>query len=884
MTNDQIPNRITIRVNEEPKSITLYANDPRYWYNLSKAWATQMGSKVKGEDYSSKQYADYAKIWAEGSDSDVEALGGEHSAKGWSFTVEARLSDQIRNHNIDETAHEFIQNLIREEATERQREDASLQTQINSKVDKVPGKTLTTNDFTNAYKNKLDGIETGAQVNTVTSVNGKIGDVVLNASDVGALPETTTIGDATFTIKQNGSTVGTFTANSVNNTEANITVPTKLSELDNTDTDFVNKSYVDDIDTNLQDQITANALAISDEATARQNADEAIIAQIPTVGSGTITVKQGNAVKGAFNLNQNGDYTLQLEATQTSGVVLSVNEVLPDENGNVELTAEDVDTYTKTEIDEKQRSFTFSELDITKTTHEYSTIDLAKEIVGLDLPMSAVLFGEVTLNDMPTGIGNAEMKVEVQQRNGDSSVLAFTLTSTNVEPHEWEFYWVGTSNSGAPSVTSWYATVRENMVLTKTNTTAYTPTGDYNPATKKYADEIIPSQAGNANKFLTTNGTAVSWASVDALPSQSGQSGKFLTTDGSSASWASALTSSDVVDNVTSTSTTQPLSANQGKVLQDQVTSLKGLGKFLSVWNCSTGLPVTDPADSPYPYKTGDYYIVGTVASSDGTNYKPDGSSYTTGVASTAIETSVVAVDDFYIYDGTNWKLLENSTRTVTFANIAGQPTDNSNLASALGDKVDANNAITGGTHTKITYDSKGLVTSGSDLTIDEILPAQTSQSGKFLTTDGTNASWASVDALPSQAGQSGKYLTTNGTAASWSDVTFPVTDVQINSTSILSSGVANIPYGTNAVAGLAKAGSGLASMANGTFYIYPATDAAIQAKTNTANPIVPSNLDYAVKVGVTTNINTLTTAEQTSARTWIGAGQTTAVFVDWSD
>jgi hypothetical protein len=28
-------------------------------------------------------------------------------------------------------------------------------------------------------------------------------------------------------------------------------------------------------------------------------------------------------------------------------------------------------------------------------------------------------------------------------------------------------------------------------VLTKTNTTAYTPTGDYNPATKKYIDDIV---------------------------------------------------------------------------------------------------------------------------------------------------------------------------------------------------------------------------------------------------------------------------------------------------------------------------------------------------------------------------------------------------------
>ena len=63
-------------------------------------------------------------------------------------------------------------------------------------------------------------------------------------------------------------------------------------------------------------------------------------------------------------------------------------------------------------------------------------------------------------------------------------------------------------------------------VLTKTNTTAFAPTGDYNPATKKYVDDKV----SNIN-----------------VP---------------------------IVDNLTSTSTTSALSANQGKVLNDKVTAL----------------------------------------------------------------------------------------------------------------------------------------------------------------------------------------------------------------------------------------------------------------------------------------------------------------------
>jgi hypothetical protein len=51
------------------------------------------------------------------------------------------------------------------------------------------------------------------------------------------------------------------------------------------------------------------------------------------------------------------------------------------------------------------------------------------------------------------------------------------------------------------------------------------------------------------------------------------------------------------------------------------------------------------------------------------------------------------------------------------------------------------------------------------------VVPSQTGNSGKYLTTNGTASSWGAVDALPSQTGNSGKYLTTNGTAAAWASI-----------------------------------------------------------------------------------------------------------------
>lgn len=56
--------------------------------------------------------------------------------------------------------------------------------------------------------------------------------------------------------------------------------------------------------------------------------------------------------------------------------------------------------------------------------------------------------------------------------------------------------------------------------------------------TQLAAKAVYPTQTSNSGKYLTTDGSAVSWATVDALPSQSGNTGKYLTTDGSAASWA----------------------------------------------------------------------------------------------------------------------------------------------------------------------------------------------------------------------------------------------------------------------------------------------------------------------------------------------------------
>ena len=83
------------------------------------------------------------------------------------------------------------------------------------------------------------------------TINGKglNSDVVLTAADVNALPASTvipTVNDATLTIQKNGTTVATFTANSAQNTTADISVPTKVSDLTN-DLNFVEETALADV-------------------------------------------------------------------------------------------------------------------------------------------------------------------------------------------------------------------------------------------------------------------------------------------------------------------------------------------------------------------------------------------------------------------------------------------------------------------------------------------------------------------------------------------------------------------------------------------------------------------------------------------------------------
>ena len=83
---------------------------------------------------------------------------------------------------------------------------------------------------------------------------------------------------------------------------------------------------------------------------------------------------------------------------------------------------------------------------------------------------------------------------------------------------------------------------------------------------------------------------------------------------------------------------------------------------------------------------TGDSVVINYLAAKY--NYKPTGTSYT-GVASTVQETSEIAENDTYVFDGSVWRLLSNSIKTLPFSYLTGQPSDNAALATEFAAKQD---------------------------------------------------------------------------------------------------------------------------------------------------------------------------------------------------
>ena len=210
-----------------------------------------------------------------------------------------------------------------------------------------------------------------------------------------------------------------------------------------------------------------------------------------------------------------------------------------------------------------------------------------------------------------------------------------------------------------------------------------------------------------------------------------------------------------VINDLTSTSTTDALSANQWKVLKDTIDLYVGLWRFLSLWDASTWQPISFPLDTPYTYKTWDWYMIEIVSTATPpVNYKPDWSSYTWAASTTQDTTNNVEQRDVYIYDGTNWLFQKNNEVEVSFSDIAWQPTDNTNLATALSAKADDNAVV------KLTGDQTIAWT--KTFSTSPVVPSKTSDATNTWTAIATEAQvYKKQDKLTTQTAYTTKWTST---------------------------------------------------------------------------------------------------------------------------
>lgn len=111
----------------------------------------------------------------------------------------------------------------------------------------------TDNNFTTAFKNKLNGIATGAEVNVQSdwSVTDTTSDAYIKNK-----PTIPTVNNATLTIKRNNTSIGTFAANADQNVEVDINVPTNTNQLTN-GAGFQNENQVNTLIANAIAGITS---------------------------------------------------------------------------------------------------------------------------------------------------------------------------------------------------------------------------------------------------------------------------------------------------------------------------------------------------------------------------------------------------------------------------------------------------------------------------------------------------------------------------------------------------------------------------------------------------------------------------------------------------
>jgi hypothetical protein len=274
---------------------------------------------------------------------------------------------------------------------------------------------------------------------------------------------------------------------------------------------------------------------------------------------------------------------------------------------------------------------------------------------------------------------------------------------------------------------------------------------------------LIASQTGQSGKYLSTNGTSTSWATVDTLPSQTGNSGKYLGTNGTIASWSTVDTLPTQTGNNGKYLSTNGTIASWASVPDTLPPQVGNAGKYLSTngtapsWSTVDSTPTS--ASTNLIQSGGVYTALQSKANTFTTDATPTASS-TNPVQSGGVYTALQSKANTFTTDATPTSA---STNPVQSGGVytALQSKANTFTTDATPTSASTNPVQSGGVYTALQSKANTFTTDATP----------TASSTNPVQSGGVYTAIQGISQVPSQSGQSGKYLSTNGTIASWQTV-----------------------------------------------------------------------------------------------------------------